>query len=72
MPYETVEEALKAFPEPTKIRVPRCKFSESLAESAFSRMKTEECKRKLEDAVCEMDKIGWPVHQIENTCPDFS
>ncbi|KAI6190281.1 Protein xylosyltransferase [Aphelenchoides bicaudatus] len=53
------------------IRLPRCTFSESLADSAFSRMKTQECQKQLEDAFCEMDPVGWPVHAINNTCPAF-
>jgi hypothetical protein len=69
LPFEI--EPSKEVPKVDEIGTPRCTFSDSLADSAFSRMKTEECRKKLEDMVCEMDPIGWPVHSINNTCPKF-
>jgi predicted deacetylase len=75
LPHETDPSVLKHVNDAkiaNGVRVPKCPFSDSLADSAFSRMKTEECRQKLENAVCEMDKIGWPVHLINNTCSKFS
>ncbi|CAD5232191.1 unnamed protein product [Bursaphelenchus xylophilus] len=46
---------------------PRCEFSDS-ALDVFKRMKTTECKKKLEDHLCDMDPVGWPVRTVNNTC----
>jgi hypothetical protein len=73
LPFEGKELAKRQGSElqPNVIRVPRCTFTETLADSAFSRMKTEECRRELENAYCDMDPVGWPVLAINNTCPAY-
>ena len=50
------------------VREPRCTFADELADSAFARMRTEECRQRLEALACDMDARGWPVHAVENTC----
>lgn len=49
-------------------RSPRCSFEYELSDKAFDRMKTEKCRKKLEEVACNIDPIGWPVHAINNTC----
>ncbi|KAI1723811.1 WSC domain-containing protein [Ditylenchus destructor] len=52
-------------------RIHECKNTsfDSLSASAFKRMKTEECRLKLESFLCSLDsEVAWPVSQIENTC----
>jgi hypothetical protein len=74
-PHEVEMELLKEIPDLIpKVngkRPPKCTFPDALADSVYSRMKTEECRNKLEDIVCGMDPTGWPVHSIKHTCPKF-
>lgn len=50
-------------------RKPKCIFPKGFGDASFRKLKTEECRVKLENFVCDMDAVGWPVRAIENTCP---
>ncbi|KAI6237426.1 Cyclin and Carbohydrate-binding WSC and Glycosyl transferase domain containing protein [Aphelenchoides besseyi] len=71
LPHDLVVEIQKLEDKQPSSRVPRCTFPDTLADSAFNRMTTEECRKQLEDVACEMDPVGWPVHAIENSCSKF-
>lgn len=54
--------------DPTDPLLPKC-LSKDFGLDVFNRMKTEECKEKLQKHVCEMDSLGYPVREINNNCP---
>ncbi|CAD5222825.1 unnamed protein product [Bursaphelenchus okinawaensis] len=77
-PSDIIKRALKASKvSETKVKNedyelgPRCEFFDKAADDVYKRMKTPECKRQLEDHLCEMDQEGWPVRSVANTCPIY-